>query len=104
MLDPEVNLKVIDGQDGELIYSVEPSDKAEANAKILTAALHLLNVVHGVYHRLKINAAMLPNNASAQLCAVLFNSLGEAGVGNVDDIDCQETSHDESDESDSDEQ
>lgn len=95
MLDPEDNLKVIDDQNGELICSVEPSDKAEANAKILAAARHLLNVVQGVYYRLKFDEAMHCDERDAPLCRVLVNALREAGVNNVDDIECYEDSTDD---------
>lgn len=95
MIDPEDELKVIDIQNAELVCSVEPSKKAEANAKILAAARHLLNAVQGVYYRLKFDEGMLPTKDNEPLCRVLVSALREAGVGNVDDIECYDTAIDD---------
>ena len=89
-LDLDNPLQVIDPQTGDVICVVEPSDKAEANARILAAARHLLNVVQGVYYRMTFHEGMYPSEKDKQLIEVLVDSLRVAGVGNVDDINCEE--------------
>lgn len=89
-VDPDNPLQVIDPQTGDVICTVELSDKAEANARIIAASRHLLNVVQGVYYRMTFHEGMYPSEKDAQLIEMLIDSLRQAGVENVDDIDCKE--------------